>query len=253
MKYLTYGDKSNKAIVLIHGMATAALTCYEFLIEPLKDYYLVLVEVDGHIPGEKDSVLKSFPDACTDIERYIQTELDGHVYCIGGLSMGASMTVEILGRNNIKADKAFIDGAFIVDLGPVMQRVYRSLFVFFIGWVQKGHKLPDFITDYVYDKMMGENNRGIIDGLYYDVKKETIKNVCDYVYRYSIRDEIKNYEGDALFIYGSKEPYARKGAALLKDKLPSLEIREIDDMGHAQYLYDYHAEYERDFLDFLSR
>lgn len=252
MNYLTYGDKKNKSIVLIHGMATAARTCYEFLLEYLKDYYVVLVETDGHIPGKPDSVLESFPNVCKSIENYIQQELGGEVYCLGGLSMGASMTTEILGRNNIKVSKAFIDGAFIVDLGPVLSKVYRSLFVFFIGWVQKGHDLPGFVSDNIYDRMMGKGNRAIIDGLYYDVKKETVKNVCDFVYRYKIHDEIKNFKGEALFIYGSLEPYARKGALLLKEKMPSLQIREIENMGHAQYLYNYHEEYARDFLEYLK-
>lgn len=252
MKYLTYGDKRNPSIVLIHGMATTALSCYEFLLDYLKNYYVVLVEVDGHIPGEPDSVLESFPGACADIEQYIQRELGGHIYCIGGLSMGGSMTTEIIGRNRINADKVFLDGAFIVKMGPVLKKVYTSLFVFFAGWLQKGHNIPKFVYDNIYDKMFGEGNRGIVDHFYLDVKKETLKTVCGHVYSFTIRDEIKDFSGDALFIYGSREPYGRKGARLLKSKLPTLKIREIEGMGHGQYLYNCHTEYAKDFLEFLN-
>lgn len=253
MNYLTYGDKNNKPIVLIHGMATTATACFEFLLEHLKDYYVVLVEVDGHIPGKSDSVLTSFTDACADIENYIQKEFGGHVYCIGGLSMGASMTVEIMGRNNITADKAFLDGAFIVKMGPVLKRVYTSLFVFFANWLQKGHSIPKFVYDNIYDKMFGEGNRGIVDHFYLDVRKETLKTVCNFVYSYSIHEEIKEFRGESLFIYGSREPYARKGANLLKKHLPSLEIRELENMGHGQYLYNCHKEYANDFVAFLTK
>lgn len=252
MKYLTYGDKKNKSVVLIHGMATTAATCFDFLLDYLKEYYVVLVEVDGHIPEEPDSVLKSFPGACEDIERYIQTELDGHVYCIGGLSMGASMTVEIMGRNHIKADKAFLDGAFIVKMGPVLKNVYTSLFTFFAKWLQNGHSIPQFIYDNIYDKMFGKGNRGIVDGFYLNVRKETLKTVCHFVYSYTIHEEIKEFAGEALFIYGSYEPYAKKGAKLLKAYLPSLTVREIEGMGHGQYLYNHHEEYARDFLAYLG-
>lgn len=251
MNYLTYGDKKNKSIVLIHGMATTAKSCFEPLIEYLSDYYVVLVEVDGHIPGD-DHVLESFEGACADIERYIQAEFDGHIYCLGGLSMGASMTVEIMGRNNIKADKAFIDAAFIVNMGPVMRKVYTSLFVFFIDWVKKGHNIPKFVYDFIYDNMFGKGNRGVVDKLYLGVEKETIKTVCGFVYKYAIHDEIKDFAGDALFIYGSNEPYARKGAKLLKEHLQSLEIREIENMGHAQYIYNYPKAYAENFIDFLK-
>lgn len=253
MKYLTYGDKNNKSVVLIHGMATLALDCFGFLLDYLKDYYVVLVEVDGHIPDEPESILKSFPGACEDIERYINEELGGHVYCIGGLSMGGSMTVEIMGRNNIKADKAFLDGAFVVSMGPILKKVYTSLFVIFAKWLQDGHNIPKFVYDNIYDRMFGKENRGIVDYFYRNIKKETLKTVCGFVYSYKFHEEIKNYEGEALFIYGSREPYARKGANLLKNHLPSLQIREIENMGHGQYLYNHHKEYARDFLEFLGR
>lgn len=224
MKYLTYGDKNNKSVVLIHGMATLALDCFGFLLDYLKDYYVVLVEVDGHIPDEPESILKSFPGACEDIERYINEELGGHVYCIGGLSMG-----------------------------PILKKVYTSLFVIFAKWLQDGHNIPKFVYDNIYDRMFGKENRGIVDYFYRNIKKETLKTVCGFVYSYKFHEEIKNYEGEALFIYGSREPYARKGANLLKNHLPSLQIREIENMGHGQYLYNHHKEYARDFLEFLSR
>lgn len=43
--------------------------------------------------------------------------------------MGGSMTVEILGRNNIKAEKAFIDAAFIVKMNPVMAKIYNCVYI----------------------------------------------------------------------------------------------------------------------------
>ena len=252
MNYLTYGDKNNKPIVLIHGMATTALTCFGPMLDYLEDYYVVLVQVDGHIPGN-DGVLTSFNEACADIERYIQTEFGGRVYCIGGLSMGASMTVEILGRNNIKADYVFIDAAFIVKMGPVMSRVYTSLFVFFSEWIKKGHAIPKFVYDKIYDSMFGKGNRGIVNDFYKDIKKETIKTVCGFVYNYSMHDEIKNYDGKAIFIYGEHEPYARKGAKLLKSYLPSLEIKEFEGMGHGQLLHSFPVEWVDELLSILCK
>lgn len=252
MNYLTYGDSNNKSVVLIHGMATTAETCFEPMLEYLKDYYVVLVQVDGHIPGD-DRVLESFEGACADIERYIQTELGGKVYCIGGLSMGGSMTVEILGRNNIKVEKAFIDAAFIVKMNPVMAKIYTSLFVFFSGWLKKGHKIPKVVYDKIYDSMFGKNNRGIVEAFYLGVKKETIKNVCGFVYRYSMHEEIREFAGKAIFIYGDHEPYARKGANRLKRYLPSLEIKELENMGHGQLLHSYPKMWVEELINYLEK
>lgn len=252
MNYLTYGDKNNKSVVLIHGMATTAETCFGSMLEYLKDYYVVLVQVDGHIPGD-EGILESFEGACIDIERYIQSELGGKVYCIGGLSMGGSMTVEILGRNNIKAEKAFIDAAFIVKMNPVMAKIYTSLFVFFSEWLKKGHKIPKFVYDKIYDSMFGKSNRKIVEAFYLGIKKETIKNVCGFVYSYSMHEEISNYAGKAVFIYGEHEPYARKGAKRLKSYMPSLEIKELKDMGHGQLLHSYPQMWAHELIAYLEK
>lgn len=32
MNYLTYGNKNNKVLVFIHGMASTALLCYESIL-----------------------------------------------------------------------------------------------------------------------------------------------------------------------------------------------------------------------------
>ena len=70
MNYLTYGNKQNKAIVLIHGMASTALLCYEPILKYLENYYIVLVEVDGHSKNVKGDLL-SLKDCCDAIEKYI--------------------------------------------------------------------------------------------------------------------------------------------------------------------------------------
>lgn len=246
MNYLTYGDKNNKSIVLIHGLATTATLCYERILPFLQDYYVVLVEVDGHTPGN-DSTLVSIADACSDIERYIKTELCGKVYCLGGFSMGGTMAIEIMGRGNVNIDHVFLDAAFITKMGPVLTKMYSFIFWSAINWLIKGHSVPKFIMDV----MMGKDNRAVIDMLYMGVKKETIYNACQYVYTYSIPENAKDFSGKILFIYGSNEPYPRKGATLLKKCFPGAQTKEIEGMGHGQYIMVNSKGYAEELLNFL--
>ena len=240
MKYLTYGNKSGKTVMLIHGMAATALRCYEPLLGSLKDCHVVLAKVDGHIP-EDPSALTSLSDACDEIERYIRDELGNEVWCLGGFSMGATMAAEIAGRGRIKLSKLFLDAAFLVDLGPILSRVYTGMFCFFIEWIKKGRKVPGPLLD----RVTGKGNRSIIDMLYRGVRPETIRNVCRYVYRYHIPEGIKDFAGDTLFLYGSHEPYPRRSAALLASYLPGLRQKEIQGMGHGQFLMSRPEDYAK--------
>lgn len=246
MNYLTYGDKNNKSIVLIHGMATTAKMCYERILPFLQEYYVVLVEVDGHIPGD-DRPLISLADACTDVERYIEDELGGEAYCLGGFSMGGTMATEIMARGNVNIECVFLDAAFLTKMGPMLTRLYKFIFWSAISWLIKGHSVPKFMMDI----MMGKDNSAVIDMLYTGVKKETIYNACRDVYTYSIPEKIKDFSGKVLFIYGSNEPYPRKGSALLKKSFPGLQIKEIEGMGHGQYIMVNPKEYAEELLTFL--
>lgn len=63
---------------------------------------------------------------------------------------------------------------------------------------------------------------------------------------------IRDFNGEAMFIYGQNEPYPRRSAALLKSFLPNLQIKELYDMGHGQYLFSYPEKYTNIMLDFLE-
>lgn len=247
MNYLKYGDKNNKSIVLIHGMATTATVCYERILPFLREYYVILVEVDGHIPRD-DSPLVSLADACTDVERYINTELGGKVYCLGGFSMGGTMATEIMARGNVNIDYGFLDAAFLTKMGPVLTKLYTVIFWSAISWLIKGHSVPKFMMDV----MMGKDNSAVTDMLYMGVKKKTIYNACQYVYTYSIPEKIKDFSGEVLLIYGSNEPYPRRGAALLKKSFTRLRTKEIEGMGHGQYIMENSKGYAEELLNFLS-
>lgn len=48
MNFLCFGDKNNKSILFIHGMASTAMLCYEPILKHLSNHYVILAEVNGH-------------------------------------------------------------------------------------------------------------------------------------------------------------------------------------------------------------
>lgn len=72
------------------------------------------------------------------------------------------------------------------------------------------------------------------------------------MFRYSIRESIRDYKGDIMLINGSNEPYPRKSAKLLKTYIPYLKTKEIENMGHGQFLLGRPMEYSQVLLEFLE-
>jgi len=95
MNYITYGNKKNKPLLFIHGLASTAMLCFEPLLPYLQDYYIVLCELDGHCVSKANDML-SLKDSIDDIENYIQEEMNGNVYGLCGFFMGAAVAVKLI-------------------------------------------------------------------------------------------------------------------------------------------------------------
>lgn len=246
MNYLTYGDKRNKAIVFIHGMASTALLCFEPILKYFEDYYVVLAEVDGHSDNIKGDLI-SLKDCCDDIEKYILENLGGHIHGLCGFSMGGTMAVELIGRGNISVDRTVLDAAFTVKMG-IKSKPFELAFCGAIKRIQQGKKLPQILIDSV----MGKGNKSVIEMLYQNVSSETIKSACEYVYKYDIPEGLRNYKNPVLFLRGSREAYPRKSAEILKNYLPQMKQKVFKEMGHGQFLHEHSAEYTKILLRFFG-
>lgn len=245
MNFLCFGDKNNKSILFIHGMACTAMSCYESILELLTDYYVILAEIDGH--GEQANELVSIEKCCDETEKYILNELSGNLYCLSGFSMGATMAVEIVGRGKVNVDKTHLDSAFLIKMG-LLTKPYELAFCMAVDRIKKGKKIPKFMMDSV----MGKDNNSIVEMLYPDITSDTVKKSCEFVYKYNIPPEIRNYSGTVLFWRGSNEKYPRKSAALLKKYFPNLIDVEIENMGHGQYLHEHSKEYASKLIEYLE-
>ncbi|MCH5297780.1 MAG: alpha/beta hydrolase [Ruminococcus sp.] len=246
MNYLSYGNKQNKTILFIHGMASTALLCYEPILKYFENYYVILVEVDGHGSNTKGD-LTNLKNCCDDIEKYIDDNFDGHIYGLSGFSMGATMAVELIGRGNISVEKVVLDAAFTIKMG-IKTKPYEFCFSRAIRRIQQGKKIPQFLIDVV----MGKGNNSVIEMLDQNVSSDTIINACEFVLKYDVPIGLRNYRNPVLFLRGSRESYPKKSAIILKKYIPQLEEKVLKGMGHGQYLHEHPYEYANELLYFFK-
>lgn len=246
MNYLTYGNKKNKSLLFIHGLASTAQLCFEPLLPYLQDYYIVLCELDGHCDSEPDDML-SLKNSIDDIENYIQEEMNGKVYGLCGFSMGATMVVELIARGNITVERVLLDAAIIIEMG-LMALPFQWAFIIGTNRIRHGKSIPRFLLN----KMMGKDNNSVIEMMYPHISKKTIQNACRYIYHYKIPEKLRKFSNPVLFWRGSEEPIPAKGEKKLKEYLPQMVSEVFECMGHGQFLHEHSRAYAEKLKTFLQ-
>ncbi len=236
MRFEKCGNENGQIVILIHGMATTGHACFDRIIPLLNKYCIILCEVDGHY---SNSSYVSLNKCCEEIERYITDNFEGSIFALLGFSMGGSIGIRLMDRGNISIQKVILDAAFCVKMG-ILAPVFREIFCYGVSRIKKGKSIPKPL----YESVMGKGNNSLIEMMYMDISKETIRRVCNDVYRIDITDNIKQFEGKVMFMHGSNEPFPRKSLERLKRYLPDIESRVIDKMGHGQFLHDKPEEYD---------
>lgn len=244
MRFEKYGDDNKQTMMLIHGMATTGHKCFDNIIPLLDKYCIILCEVDGHYTN---SVYSSLDNCCEEIEKFVVENFDGELYAILGFSMGGSIGIRLMDRGNIIIENVILDAAFCVKMG-ILTPVFREIFCFGVERIKKGKMIPKLL----YEQIMGKGNNSLVEMLYKDITQDTIRHVCNDVYRIDITDKIKQFNGNILFLHGSNEPFPKKSLNRLLRYIPRIESKVIDKMGHGQFLHDYPNEYVEVVLKYLS-
>ncbi|ERT63650.1 alpha/beta fold hydrolase [Peptoniphilus sp. BV3AC2] len=246
MKIITYGNKNNKSIFFIHGLASTADLCFKLLLPYLQDYFVIFCELDGHY-GSKPKDLTSMEETIDSIENYILNEMGGSLYGLCGFSMGATIAVELIGRGNISISKVLLDAAITAELGLMAM---PFTYAFIVGTSRIKNKKP--IPKFLLDKIMGKDNLSIIEMMYPQISKNTIKNACNFIYHYKVPENLTKFSSPVMFWRGSEEPIPAKSEKILREYLPQMKIEVFEGMGHGQFLHEHPKEYAEKLKIFLE-
>jgi pimeloyl-ACP methyl ester carboxylesterase len=161
--------------------------------------------------------------------------------------MGATIAVELMARRRILIEKVLLDAAWCVPLGPLAP-IYTKLFCWALGRIQTGKPLPVPLIECA----MGKGNAGIVSTFYPNIALSSIRNACRDVYGYQIPAGLAEFHGQVLFWHGSREPYPRKTAALLKRSLPQMQVEVFPGLGHGQLLRQQPEKYANKLKNFFE-
>ena len=241
MRFVDYNTESEKTLMMLPGMATTVHTCFNKVIPYLRDYHIILCELDGHY--DNSPLFESIEKTCEQIEEYIKQNHLGKLNAILGFSLGGTIVVELISRNNIEFDNVILDAAFCEKMG-ILAPIYTVIFSWAVNRICNEKNIPTFMIEAV----MGQGNGRIIETFYKGTTLATVKRECGDVYTYDVKDTIKKFKGKIAFWYGENEHYPAKTAKRLKSYFPNIQIQVFSKMGHGQMMNECPAKYAQEIL-----
>ena len=228
MNLKEYGDSNNETIILLHG---GGLSWWNFKDEAeiLKNKFHVIIPIlDGHSGSDRD--FTSIEDNAQEIIEYIIKNFNGHVYLIGGLSLGGQILLEILSRKNDICDFAIIESALTIPM-KATQKMIKPAFSMSYG----------LISQKWFSKMQF-NSLGIRKDLFEDYYRDTCKiskeNMIAFMEansKYEIKDTIQDTKARTLVIVGEKErTIMKKSANIINQKIKTSRIEIMPNYSHGE-------------------
>ncbi|MEX1378377.1 MAG: alpha/beta hydrolase [Eubacteriales bacterium] len=247
MKFREFGTKGNKPIMLLHGGGLSWWSLKPHIQALKNDYFIIAPTIDGH--GDDSQTTFTSIEECADkIVNYINDKLDGKLYCICGLSIGAQIAAEVLSRKVNIAHKAVIESGLFCPMQYVASMA-KPMYGMSYGlikqkWFSKYQAKALYVPEEMFEQYYEDSCK---------MSKESLINMTISNSTYSIPKNIKNSEAETLIIVGGKELSAmKKSAQLLHDTINNSTLTIIDKNSHGELSLKTPDKYIKMLLDFLN-
>lgn len=244
MTFETLGDKTNPAVLLIHGMMCTYRECLIFGKELADEYYVIMPTLDGHAGDGTD--LLTVDKEAEKIISYLKEEQIDEIALIQGSSMGAEVALEVkrqVEMNGIKNRICFFDGGPFFHFTPWFRAVMRMRFkklVKILDTDDPDKALKDmmnnkFVKFVAKDKI--KQSEGMIRSLVSEHRTfsdKTIDNMVDICYRCDLPEFNEEVQKSLIFCFGTEEP-ARKSRERLLKAYPHAQFIDLEGYSHCGF------------------
>lgn len=237
MQFVEYGHKNKEVIILLHGGGLSWWNYKEVAEALQKKYRVILPILNGHAGSDK--AFLSIEDNAKDVIAFIEERFEGHVWAIGGLSLGAQVLVEILSQRKNICRHAIIESASVIPM-KLTGCLIRPVFGMSYGlikqkWFSKWQFQALRIKSELYDNYYEDTCR---------IKKDDMISFLQANSCYKLKDTLRDTSANAYILVGGKEQ--RKmilSARKLHEEIKNSEMYILKGLYHGELSLNYAKDY----------
>lgn len=231
MRLMEFGDKRNKAILLIHG-AVIPWQMWMPQIEHFSKSYFVMVPVlDGH-DTESESVFTTVEQAASDIARHCATQYGTNLFAVCGMSLGGTIVSAILEQQVLRFEKVIMESAPLVPMHKLLLRYWKKQTHKQIDGYKARNKKAMRQAMRIYPQELHAPFLALID----HIKDETVARYCDSVFSYRMPRDMAIENIDITYWHGTVflEVMAKLSAKFLKRHYPRIQVKRFAKYNHCE-------------------
>ena len=252
MTFNSLGDKTNPAVLLIHGMMCTGKDCEPYGKNLSDRFYVIMPTLDGH--GNDGTDLLPLHDEVDRLVTYLKDNGITSLALVQGSSMGAEIALALIKKlddEHIPFKCGFFDGGPFFHFNPLfcafMKKKFESLAKLFdtddhdaAYNAMINHPFFKFIA-----KDKAEQYEPIIKSMAQERRhysEKTIKNMVRICYQCDLPAFSEEVQKKLIFFFSDEEP-ARKSRKRLMKAYPSAGYRDIQGYSHCGYQSVFPKEY----------
>ena len=239
MQYKEFGNSSAETVILLHGGGLSWWN-YREAAELLKeDFHIILPILDGHAGSDRH--FTTIESNAQEIISFINTQLNGSVFLIGGLSLGGQVLLEMLSQQKNICRHALIESAMAVP-SALTNALIRPAFSCSYPLIrQKWFAKLQFRQLRIKEALFGDYYRDTCQ-----ITKEDMIAFLKANTAYALKDTIKESTARIRICYGQKETAGiRKSAKVIHETLPMSTLTELPDMYHGDFSINHPEAYAK--------
>lgn len=232
MEFHEFGNVKHPKLLLIHGMAMTWELCFEKIIGELsKEYYLIVPAIDGH-NRDKQCEFKCLDDVVKKIEEYILHRYIPDLYGGFGFSMGGTILLKLMEKQNIRFQKVILDASYYLPLG-IYSKFISTIITKIIAELRQQKPLHP-----MYEAFLNFANFDIEfleKAIAPEVSERSIKNCLFELSNFHLTKPL-SISTDVTYWYGSKELFPPKAVEYVKQVLPQTKVKKFEGFGHGELI-----------------
>jgi pimeloyl-ACP methyl ester carboxylesterase len=238
MLFKETGNKESPTIILLHGggLSWWSLKCIAEILQ--SDYHVVTPIIDGHGENGEETFI-SIEDSAKKLLDYIDSQCQGKVFALSGLSIGAQIVTEVISLREDIAQYTIIESSLVYPIkGTTALTVPTYKLCYGLvrkKWFAKMQAKTLFVPQNMFEQYYTDSLK---------ISKESLINITLSNGNYQLRNEIVKTKSKVLIIVGEKElGIMKKSAKYLHEKIANSQLYVIPQMGHGEISLVHPIEY----------